>query len=127
MGLVPKKREVGDVIVILHSAGTPHVLCGPVSLYCKDCEVDVECWRLIGEAYVHGLMYYIEHDCKCELTTLNPLHRVLLPRHNTALNKTKVTPKYTTKPAQPLPTNPNNLPTQTHLHTTLFYVASFAT
>jgi hypothetical protein len=56
MGLVPKTAGVGDAIVVLHSAGTPHVLRGPVTLYCEDCEVDVECWRLIGEGYMHGLM-----------------------------------------------------------------------
>jgi hypothetical protein len=56
MGLVPKTAGFGDAIVVLHSAGTPHILRGPVSSYCEDCKVDVESWRLIGEGYVHGLM-----------------------------------------------------------------------
>jgi hypothetical protein len=72
MGLVPKTADVGDAIVVLHSAGTPHVLRGPEISYCEDCKVDVQCWRLVGEGYVHGLMNhtvsgigeYVEEDFK---------------------------------------------------------------
>jgi hypothetical protein len=62
MGLVPKYASEGDCIAILHSATTPHVLRGPISIYCDNCEKDVVCYQLVGEAYVHGMMYSTDNE-----------------------------------------------------------------
>ncbi|KAN0095093.1 Heterokaryon incompatibility protein (HET) domain containing protein [Hyaloscypha variabilis] len=52
MGLVPVLSEVGDVVVILHGATTPHLL--------RPCPQTTNAggvtYRLVGEAYMHGLM-----------------------------------------------------------------------
>jgi hypothetical protein len=52
MGLVPVLSEVGDVVVILHGATTPHLL--------RPCRQTTNAggvtYRLVGEAYMHGLM-----------------------------------------------------------------------
>jgi hypothetical protein len=62
MGLVPKYASEGDCIVILHSAMTPHVLRGPISVYCDDCEKEMQCYQLVGEAYVHGMMHNTDSE-----------------------------------------------------------------
>jgi hypothetical protein len=62
IGLVPKHSREEDCIVIMHSAATPHVLRGPMNFYCDADEIDVVCYQLVGEAYVHGLMYHTDNQ-----------------------------------------------------------------
>lgn len=52
MGLVPVLSEVSDVVVILHGATTPHLL-RPCP---RTTNVGEVTYRLVGEAYMHGLM-----------------------------------------------------------------------
>jgi len=49
-GLVPDTAAVGDVVVVFEGAKFPYVL--------RKCEDEVEeKYTLVGEAYVHGIMY----------------------------------------------------------------------
>lgn len=73
MGLVPKYASHGDCVAILHSSTTPRVLRGPIKKCCENCEKDVMGYQLVGEAYVHGMMYnsvedlgaYTEQEFRC--------------------------------------------------------------
>ncbi|TPX18042.1 uncharacterized protein E0L32_011861 [Thyridium curvatum] len=51
VGLAPASVEVGDVVVIFRGAKFPYVL-----RKCEKAEAQGR-WRLVGEAYVHGIMY----------------------------------------------------------------------
>lgn len=56
MGLVPKYSQKGDLVVILHGAKTPYVLRKYECMYGDDCEVEMQCYQLVGEAYIHGII-----------------------------------------------------------------------
>ena len=56
MGLVPRLSRVGDVIVVFHGAGTPHILRKRSSEDKKVVDDEKESFELVGECYVHGLM-----------------------------------------------------------------------
>ena len=62
MGLVPKNSKIGDAIVILHGAKTPHVLRESLFAHCSHEIAKSPCYRLIGEAYVHGMLYNTEYN-----------------------------------------------------------------
>lgn len=47
IGLAPKHTQRGDMVVILWNAGSPYVLR----------PLGNEHFKLVGEAYIHGLMY----------------------------------------------------------------------
>jgi hypothetical protein len=51
VGLGPAGLEVGDVVVIFEGAKLPYLL--------RQLKIDGEegVWKLVGEAYVHGIMY----------------------------------------------------------------------
>lgn len=52
VGIVPGTIEVGDEIFIPHSSRTPFVVRKSV--------ITPRCYELVGESYIHGIMYYEE-------------------------------------------------------------------
>jgi hypothetical protein len=53
MGLVPRTARVDDVICLLEGAQTPFILRADKSY--ENGEQNTS-WKLIGEAYIHGVM-----------------------------------------------------------------------
>jgi hypothetical protein len=53
-GIVPKRTQVGDQIVVLFGGHTPFVLREREDM--SDISLEKQCWQLIGESYVHGMM-----------------------------------------------------------------------
>lgn len=64
MGLVPKNSMIGDAIVILHGAKSPHVLRETRLANCKHELGTSPCYQLIGEAYIHGMMHNTEDSLR---------------------------------------------------------------
>jgi hypothetical protein len=61
VGLVPENARRGDAIVVFEGARFPYVLREKVlrdgELRLEDVAKDEELWELVGDAYVHGVMY----------------------------------------------------------------------
>jgi hypothetical protein len=53
-GIVPKRTQVGDQIVVLFGGHTPFVLREREDM--SDISLEKQCWQLIGESYVHGMV-----------------------------------------------------------------------
>jgi hypothetical protein len=73
MGLVPKCSKIGDAIVILHGAKTPHVVRGLRFADYSYKFADFPCCQLIGEAYIHGLMHNTEDTLRNYTQTVFPI------------------------------------------------------
>jgi hypothetical protein len=48
LGLAPSNANVGDVIALLEGGSVPYIL--------RLSETEAGCYKLIGDAYVHGIM-----------------------------------------------------------------------
>ncbi|KAH7343102.1 hypothetical protein BKA66DRAFT_434539 [Pyrenochaeta sp. MPI-SDFR-AT-0127] len=58
VGLAPRHAEEGDIVIIFPGAKFPYVL--------RRC--DDEMYILVGETFIHGIMYgeFITKDCKLD-------------------------------------------------------------
>ncbi|RDW59215.1 hypothetical protein BP5796_12139 [Coleophoma crateriformis] len=57
MGLGPQAMRAGDILVVFFGAGVPFVLRRVAELKPDDGKMkDGSSWRLVGQAYIHGLM-----------------------------------------------------------------------